>query len=43
MLKRAYTKTRRICRVTFELPASTAAKTVHLCGEFNAWNQKNNR
>lgn len=37
MITKAYTKTGRSCRVTFELPASDDAKTAALCGEFNEW------
>lgn len=38
MLKKNYSKTGSSCRVTFKLPAEVEAETVHLCGEFNAWN-----
>ena len=37
MLTKAYTKTGRSCRVTFEYVHPSAAKTVALCGEFNQW------
>ncbi|MCP4421307.1 MAG: glycoside hydrolase [Chloroflexi bacterium] len=37
MLKKNYSKTGEICRVTFKLSADVNAKTVHLCGEFNEW------
>ena len=37
MLKKSYTKTGKICRVTFRLPAEAGAKTAALCGEFNGW------
>ena len=37
MLKKNYTKTGNICRVTFKLPAEVNAQTAALCGEFNAW------
>jgi 1,4-alpha-glucan branching enzyme len=37
MLKKNYAKSGNSCRVTFKLPASVSAKTVHLCGEFNEW------
>lgn len=40
MLKKAYTKTGRVCRVTFGLSPEIDAKTVNLCGEFNDWDQK---
>jgi len=36
-MKKAYTKTGRSCRVTFEVPAQVDANTVSLCGEFNEW------
>jgi 1,4-alpha-glucan branching enzyme len=37
VLKKSYTKTGKICRVTFKLPAETGAQTAALCGEFNDW------
>lgn len=37
MLKKSYTKTGQTCRVTFKLPAETAAETALLCGEFTDW------
>ena len=37
MLKKSYSKTKRSCRVTFEIPQQTKAKKVALCGEFNNW------
>ena len=37
MLKKSYTKTGKICRVTFKLPADVGAQTAALCGEFNDW------
>lgn len=40
MLKKSYTKTGSSCRVTFKLPAEVDAKTVHLCGEFNDWDEQ---
>ena len=39
MLKKSYSKTGRICRVTFKLPAEVGANTVALCGDFNEWNE----
>jgi 1,4-alpha-glucan branching enzyme len=39
-MKKSYTKSGRICRVTFELPADVKAKRVSVCGEFNDWNPK---
>ncbi len=40
MIKKAYTKTGRSCRVTFTLPAGMNARRASLCGEFNEWNIK---
>ena len=37
MLKKNYSKTGTICRVTFKLPAEVQAETAALCGEFNDW------
>jgi 1,4-alpha-glucan branching enzyme len=37
-MKKAYSKTGRFCRVTFEMKPETRAQTVFLCGEFNGWN-----
>ena len=37
MLKKSYSKTGKVCRVTFKLPAEVEAASVVLCGEFNAW------
>ena len=37
MLKKSYTKSGKICRVTFKLPAEVDAETAALCGEFNEW------
>jgi len=41
-LKKQYFKTKKQVRVTFQLPQSAAknAKTVHLVGDFNQWNEK---
>ncbi len=39
MINKEYTKTRRSCRVTFELPASVSADKATLVGEFNDWNE----
>jgi 1,4-alpha-glucan branching enzyme len=38
MLRKTYSKTKRSCRVTFEVPQQAKAKNVALCGEFNNWN-----
>jgi 1,4-alpha-glucan branching enzyme len=37
MVKKEYTKARKSCRVTFDLPAEANARAAHLCGEFNGW------
>ena len=37
MLKKNYSKTGTICRVTFKLPAEVEAETAVLCGDFNEW------
>lgn len=42
MLKKSYTKTGKICRVTFKLPAGAGAQTAALCGEFNGWDTVTN-
>jgi 1,4-alpha-glucan branching enzyme len=39
MIKKAYTKTGRSCRVTFALPPEVNAQTASLCGEFNEWDR----
>ena len=38
MPRKAYSKTRRYCRLTFKLPVDESVETVALCGEFNDWN-----
>ena len=43
MLKKRYIKSRKVCKVTFELPEAELpeaieAESVHLVGEFNDWN-----
>ena len=42
MLKKNYTKTGRVCRVTFRLPAAVNAEKAALCGEFNNWDRTEN-
>jgi hypothetical protein len=42
MLKKQYVKSRKICKITFELakdqvPPDVEAKNVYLVGEFNNW------
>lgn len=39
MVKKAYIKDGRSCRVTFELPPEVNAEAVYLCGEFNEWDE----
>jgi 1,4-alpha-glucan branching enzyme len=39
MIKKAYTKTGRSCRVTFAVPAEVDAQAASLCGEFNGWDK----
>jgi len=43
MLTKEYTKTRRSCRVTFELPGEVNAETATLVGEFNDWDTRSTR
>ncbi len=42
MLKKNYSKTGNVCRVTFKLPADVGAETAALCGEFNDWDHSAN-
>ena len=37
---KSYSKSRRICRVTFKLPPEVGAKTACLMGDFNDWSRK---
>ncbi len=37
MLKKNYSKSGKICRVTFRLPAEVDSDSAFLCGEFNQW------
>ena len=41
-LKKQYLKTRPVCKVTFRIgkPAAQAVNTVHLVGDFNAWDRQ---
>lgn len=43
MLKKAYSKTKPVCKVTFTLPleAATGAKEVRVLGDFNNWSWEN--
>lgn len=36
-MKKSYAKSKRSCRVTFELPSVVGANKASLCGEFNNW------
>ncbi len=40
MLKKTYTKTGKVCRVTFSLPPELKAAKASLCGDFNSWNSR---
>ncbi|MGD2124627.1 MAG: isoamylase early set domain-containing protein [Desulfobacteraceae bacterium] len=37
MLRKNYSKTGRLCRVTFDFPSELSATRASLCGEFNEW------
>ena len=37
MLKKSYSKTKPLCKVTFKLPPEIDAETANLCGDFNNW------
>ena len=39
MLKKNYSKTGKVCRVTFRLAAEVQAEKVALCGDFNDWDE----
>ena len=39
MINKEYTKTKRSCRVTFELPADVNAQSAMVVGEFNDWDK----
>ena len=39
-MKKAYSKTGKVARVTFKLPAEAGAKKANLCGDFNEWDKK---
>ena len=39
MLKKQQLKSKPICKVTFYTPASIEAKSVHLVGDFNQWEE----
>jgi 1,4-alpha-glucan branching enzyme len=38
-MKKTYSKSGKVCRVTFELPADANLKSAALCGEFNNWDK----
>ncbi|GAB4520644.1 MAG: isoamylase early set domain-containing protein [Anaerolineae bacterium] len=40
MIRKTPTDDPDVIRVTFELPSSFWAETIHLVGEFNQWNQR---
>lgn len=39
MITKAYSKTGKVARVTFKLPAEVDAKKAALSGDFNEWNK----
>lgn len=41
-MKKTYSKSGNICRVTFELPPDVDAEKVSVCGEFNDWDPEVN-
>lgn len=41
-MQKEYTKTRRSCRVTFELPSTVDAQSAAVCGEFSEWDPAKN-
>jgi 1,4-alpha-glucan branching enzyme len=40
MLKKSYSKSGQVCRVTFNLPAESGAESALLCGEFTDWDSE---
>jgi len=38
MLSKSYSKTGKVCRVTFKLPAEVGAGAANIVGDFNGWN-----
>lgn len=42
MLKKNYSKTGQLCRVTFDLPVEVNAARASLCGDFNEWSSTAN-
>ena len=43
MLKKNYSKTGKVCRVTFKLPPEVVAENAAICGEFNKWDKTSHR
>ena len=41
-MKKSYSKTGRVCRVTFALPGEVEAEEVAVVGDFNEWNPEAN-
>jgi 1,4-alpha-glucan branching enzyme len=39
MIKKRFIKTKKTCKVTFELPEDIEAKSASLVGEFNNWDE----
>lgn len=42
MLKKSYSKTGRVCRVTFKLATEAEVGKAALCGDFNEWDENAN-
>jgi 1,4-alpha-glucan branching enzyme len=40
MIKKRFIKTKKTCKVTFELPEDIEAKSASLVGEFNNWDEE---
>lgn len=39
MIRKNYSSTGKVCRVTFSVPADVGAETARVCGEFNEWSK----
>ncbi|MBE0410364.1 MAG: isoamylase early set domain-containing protein [Anaerolineales bacterium] len=37
MIRKAYSKDGKTCRITFEIPAGSNAENAYLCGDFTEW------
>lgn len=37
MIKKAYLKSKNLCKVTFALPAADGTETIEILGDFNSW------